>query len=202
MRNSPLAALLAAAALLAGSTSLAAQAPLSPVRSDPTGFHVAGYLSGAGIVYEDDDEAESGPGAALALGWGVSRSVTLYLEGAGANVQMTDLDDTYTLAHVDLGVRIHFRGPQATVLPYLTVGYSGRAAALDLDGDPFTISGAGPSFGGGLLVFLSRRAALDFGLKWTAGKFTEAEYLGEKVDIDILATSARFNVGLAWWAGR
>ncbi len=202
MRNTHLAALLAAAALLPGPAFLAAQAPPSPIRSDPTGFHVAGYVHGAGIVYEDDDEPESGAGVSLALGWGVSRTVTLYLEGAGASVQMADLDDTYTLAHFDLGARIHFRGPQAKALPYLTFGYSGRAAALDLDGDPFTISGAGPSFGGGVLVFLSPRAALDFGLEWTMGKFTEAEYQGETADIDISATSARFNVGLAWWAGR
>lgn len=202
MKHTHLAALLAAAALLPGPASLAAQATPFPVRSDPTGFHLAGYLSGAGIVYEDGDEAESGGGGALALGWGVSRAVTLYLEGAGARVQMTDLDDTYTLAHFDVGARIHFRGPEAQALPYLTVGYSGRAASLDLYGDPFTISGAGPSFGGGVLVFFSPSAALDLGLKWTVGTFTEAEYQGESADIDVSATSARFNVGLAWWAGR
>lgn len=202
MKHTHLAALLAAAALLPGPASLAAQATPFPVQSDPTGFHVAGYVSGAGIVYEDADEAESGAGGALALGWGVSRTVTLYLQGAGANVQMKDLDDTYTLAHFDLGARIHFRGPEATALPYLTVGYSGRAAALDLDGDPVTISGAGPSFGGGVLVFLRPSTALDIGVTWNTGTFTEAEYQGETADIDISATSARFNVGLAWWAGR
>jgi len=202
MDHRSLAGLLAAAALLAGPVALVAQAPPSPVRSDPTGFHLAGYLGGAGIVFEDDDEAEAGAGGALALGFGLNRTVTLYLEGAGASVEMADVSDTYILAHFDLGARLHFRGPEATVLPYVTVAYSGRAAQLDLDGDPFTIAGAGPSFGGGLLVFLSRSAALDFGVKWTVGSFTEAEYLGAKEEIDLSATSARVSVGVGWWAGR
>ena len=198
MRHSPLAVLLAAAALLPGLASLSAQG----VRSDPTGFHAAGYLQGAGIMFEDDDEAESGGGVGLALGWGLNRTVTLYAEAAGAQVEMQDFDDTYTLAHVDLGARFHFRGPEAKALPYLTVGLTGRAAELELLGNPFTITGAGVSFGGGVLVFLSRKAALDLGVKWTAGSFKEAEYLGEKADIDMAATSARVSIGLAWWAGR
>ncbi|MHB1191962.1 MAG: outer membrane beta-barrel protein [Longimicrobiales bacterium] len=202
MHRVRLAALLVAAALLPAPAALAAQASALPVRSDPTGFHLAAHLAGAAIAYEGDGEAESGGGAGLALGWGVNRTVTLFLEAAGANVEMAEFDDTYTLAHVDLGVRLNFRGPQARALPYLTLAYSGRAAELDLDGDPFTITGAAPSFGGGVLVFLSRSAALDVGLRWTVGSFSEAEYQGEKADIDIAATSARFDLGIAWWAGR
>lgn len=60
MRHPSLAALLAAAALRPGPAFLAAQASPSPIRSDPTGFHFAGQLHGAGITTEDDDEVESG----------------------------------------------------------------------------------------------------------------------------------------------
>lgn len=202
MRNTHLAALLAAAALLTGPTLVAAQAPPTPLKSNPTGFHVAGSVNGAGIMYEGDSDAETGPGGSLALGWGVSRTVTLFVQGSAATIDMIDFTDTYTLAHFDLGVRFNFRGPQARVLPYLTAAASGRAAGLDLGGDLFTITGVGPSFGGGLAVFLSSSAALDFGVLWTVGSFTEAEYRGMKETVDLSATSARVSVGVSWWAGR
>lgn len=202
MRSTHLAAFLAAAALLTGPTLVAAQAPPTPLKSNPTGFHVAGSVNGAGILYEDDDEAEGGPGGSLALGWGVNRTVTLFVQGSGATIEMIDFSDTYTLVHFDLGVRFNFRGPQARVLPYLAVAASGRSAGLDLGGDLFTITGLGPSFGGGLAVFLSPSAALDFGVLWTVGSFTEAEYRGMTESVDVSATSARVSVGVSWWAGR
>ena len=81
-------------------------------RSDPTGFHLAGFLNGSALQVDGEDVTESGPGAGLAVGYGFSRTVTLYLEAAGASVQMADLDDTYALAHVDLGIRLNLRGPR------------------------------------------------------------------------------------------
>ena len=173
----------------------------APVRSDPTGFHLAGFLNGSALQVDGEDVTESGPGAGLAVGYGLSRTVTLYLEAAGASVQMADLDDTYALAHVDLGIRLNLRGPQARTLPYVSLAYSGRAAAIDLYGDPFTITGTGPTLGGGVAIFLRRSTALDLGLRWTAGSFTEAEYQGIRETIDMGATSARFDVGVNWWAG-
>lgn len=202
MRHPSLAALLAAATLLPGPTPLAAQAPPSPIRSDPTGFHFAGQLQGAGITTEDDDEVESGPGLALALGWGVNRTLTLYVEAAGANVAMAGFDDTYTLAHVDLGARMHFGQSTSSARPYLAVAYSGRAAVMDVLGHDLTMSGTGLTFGGGVLLFASRRAAVDLGVRWTVSTFTEVEYRGDRESLDLEATSARLNVGVAWWAGR
>lgn len=202
MRHPSLAALLAAAALLPGPAHLAAQAPPLPIRSDPSGFHFAGHVHGAGMTTEDDDEVESGPGLALALGWGFNRSLTLYIEAAAANVAMADFDDSYTLAHVDLGARFHFGDSASSVLPYIAVAYTGRAAVADVLGYDLTMSGAGLSFGGGVLIFASRRAAVDLGVKWTVGTFTEVEYRGARESLDMDATSARVNVGVAWWAGR
>lgn len=202
MRSTHLAAILAAAALLAGPTLVVAQAPPTPLKSNPTGFHVAGSVNGAGILYEEDDESEGGPGGSVALGWGVNRTVTLFVQGSGATIDMIDFSDTYALVHFDLGLRFNFRGPQARVLPYLTAAASGRSAGLDLGGDVFTITGVGPSFGGGLAVFLNSSAALDFGVLWTMGSFTEAAYRGMTETVDLSATSARVSVGVSWWAGR
>jgi len=178
----------------------AAQA--APVRSDPSGFHLGGFLNGSALQVDGQDVTESGPGAGLAVGYGFNRTLTLCLGAVGANVEMADLADTYALAHVDLGIRLNFRGPQAQALPYVTLAYSGRAAAIDLYGDPFTITGAGPTLGGGVAIFLRRSTAVDIGLSWTAGSFTQAEYQGLKETIDLGAKSARFDVGVSWWAGR
>jgi len=202
MRNSHLAALLGAAALLTGPVLVAAQAPPTPVKSNPTGFHVAGAVHGAGIVFEGDSDAESGAGGGLALGWGLNRTVTLFVQGSAASIDMAGYNETYTLAHFDVGARFNFRGPQAKALPYLTAALSGRSAGLDVAGDLLTITGVGGSVGGGLAVFLSPSAALDFGVLWTMGSFTEAEYQGMKETVDVSATSARVNIGVSWWAGR
>ena len=172
------------------------------VASNPTGFHLGARLNGSAIQYENDDDTESGGGLGLALGYGFNRTVTLYAEGVGASVQMVDLSDTYTLAHFDLGVRLNLGGEARSTLGFVSLGLSGRAAGLDLQGDPFTIVGAGFTVGGGVAFFLNPSASIDLGLKWTGGSFTEAEYRGRTESIDVSATSARFDVGFSWWAGR
>jgi opacity protein-like surface antigen len=189
---------LAAAVTLQPTGAAAQQAP--PITSDPTGFHLAGYLNGSAIEYEGDNDTESGGGIGLALGWGINRTVTVYLRGSAAEVDMTGFNDTYALAHFDIAARVHLRGPEAQVLPFVTAGVSARAAEIDILGDPFSITGAGPTLGGGLAIFLSPSLAIDIGLTWTGGTFTEAEYRGLKEEIDISATSARFEAGVAWWA--
>lgn len=63
-------------------------------------------------------------------------------------------------------------------------------------------AGASPSFGGGIAYFVSRKVAVDFGLKWANGTFTEAEYQGDKETIDVSATSARASLGVSFWNGR
>ncbi len=171
-----------------------------PVMSDPTGFYLAGYLNGSAIEYEGANDTESGGGIALALGWGINRTVTVYLRGSAAEVHMTGFNNTYALAHFDIAARVHFRGPEAKVLPFVTAGFSARAAEIDILGNPFSIVGTGPTLGGGLAIFLNPSLAIDIGLTWTGGSFTEAEYGGLKEEIDVGATSARFEAGVAWWA--
>ena len=172
------------------------------VASDPTGFHLGARLNGSAIQYENDNDTESGGGLGLALGYGFNRTVTLYAEGVGANVQTLDANDTYTLAHVDLGVRLNLGGEARSTLGFVSLGLSGWAAGMDLQGDVFSIAGAGVTLGGGVAFFLNPSASIDLGFKWTGGSFTEAEYQGLKETIDVSATSARFDIGFSWWAGR
>ena len=188
------------AAAVAAALVLAAPAT-AEAQSTTEGFHFGANLHGAAIHYESDGEPESGPGLGLELGYGVSRMVTLYLEVSGANVETYDGRDSYSLGHADLGVRLNLGGPERSVLGYFVGALNGRAANIRIAGDPFEITGAGLTLGGGLLVFLNRSAALDFGLRWTGGSFSDAEYRGRTESIDLSANSARLNIGFAWWAG-
>ncbi len=199
MRDALLAALFASVPLVLLSPPDAAAQARS--WSDPTGFHVGLNFDGAAITYEGDDVAETGTGGGLSLGWGLNNLLTLVLQGAGATMETLDGLDTYTLVHVDLAARFNFRSAERKFRPYAFVAYSGIGAGMDIGGDLFTISGAGPSLGGGIAYFVSRKVAVDFGLKWSNGTFTEAEFQGDKQTIDVSATSARASLGLSFWNG-
>ncbi len=187
------------AALVSAPAPAAAQA--DAVRSDPSGFHLGAFLNGSALTIEDEDDTESGGGLSLELGYGFNRTFSLYAKGTGAAVEYADFDDTYQLGHFDLGARVNLGGPQRSVLGFLVGGISGRAAVLDL-GEDLTLTGLGPTLGGGVSVFLNPSFALEGGLLFTFGEFTEAEYSGFTEDVEIGATSARLDLGIHWWAGR
>lgn len=198
MRRTFLAALLASAVLV---LVLPARAS-AQWRSDPTGFHAGLYLNGSAITYEDDDEAESGGGLGFGLGWGISNLVTLYLGGAGADVEFLDGTGSYTLTHGDLGARFNFRSRAKRWRPYAQAAVTGWIAEAEMLGtDVFSISGAGFTVGGGIAYFFSRKFAVDAGIDFTAGSFSEAKLGNMKSDIDISASSTRFNLGVSFWNG-
>lgn len=170
--------------------------------SDPTGFHVGFNLNGAALAFEGGGDAETGGGAGLVLGWGFNNLLTLYLEMSGAELDLLDGSDTYTLAHADLGVRFNFLDAGKRWRPYALVGFGARSAGMDIGGDLFTISGSSLNLGGGVAFFISRKVSADVGVKWNAGDFTEAEYRGTTVSIEESAVSSRFSLGMNYWHGR
>lgn len=199
MRKTLVPALLTTAALLlAFGADADAQAR---TWSDPTGFHAALNFNGAAMVFDDSDDAESGTGGGLVLGWGFNNLLTLYLEMAGAELDLLDGSDTYSLVHADLGVRFNILDAGKRWRPYALVGFGARGAGLDIGGDLFTITGTSLNFGGGIAYFFSRKVSADVGIKWNVGTFTEAEYRGNTVTIDEGAVSSRFSLGVNYWHG-
>lgn len=169
--------------------------------SDPTGFHVGLNVNGAALAFEGGGDAETGGGGGLVLGWGFTNLLTLYLEISGAELDLANGSDTYTLSHADLGVRFNFRDGGKRWRPYALVGFGARAAGMDILGDLFTISGSSLNFGGGVAYFFSRKISADVGFKWNAGDFTEAEYRGATLAIEESAVSSRFSLGVNYWHG-
>ena len=155
----------ASLALLAGTGvgSLSAQSPAAAPggeRSVTRGFSLGVDLGASGIDSGIDGfRARTGGGVGVRLGYGVSDAVSLFARGTAA----------YGHAHYDAGARFSLGGAGSSLRPYVegAVGYVGSSQP---EVDP---RGAAVTGGLGLEYFLSRRVALDGGLSYSTGRFTE-----------------------------
>lgn len=189
-------------------------APARPaVRSEPrtntTNLMLGLSLNGSAVRADDlNSSTESGAGLAAQIGWGFTKNFALVFDASAARIETVGGD--FDLAHVDIGGRWHFVSGSHGFVPFLEVGYSGRAAMendvlmSDGAGNTFTgdlsIIGSGISFGGGLQYFVGQKWALGGTFKWTAGEFTQVKIDDLTIDgLGIDATSARFNMGLTWF---
>jgi hypothetical protein len=196
---------------LAAACALAASASAQTVQSSTQKFFLGAALNGTSIKFEGDgNETENGGGLSLQLGYGFTPKFALFLEGTAASIQDDESDASLTAAHFDIGARYHFTNPQKKLVPFLELAFTGRALSEDDaevdDGSggtttaDVTLSGAGFSFGGGLLYFFSPKFALNSSLKWTTGEFTTFKIDNVSVDgFEADATSARLSVGFSWF---
>jgi opacity protein-like surface antigen len=185
-----------ALAVAAASPAMAQSTDPEFVRSNTSGLMIGLGLNGSAISGDDfSSETESGGGLDLEFGWGFTPQFALVADLSGASIDSQDAG-SYTLGHFDLAARYSFAKSSRALIPYLEAGVTGRAVSQD----DATLSGAGFSFGGGAQYFLAPSWSLGASLKWTAGKFTQAEVDGETIDdLDIQATSARFRMGVSWY---
>jgi opacity protein-like surface antigen len=171
---------------------------------DTSGLYLRPHLSAVSWNLDElsDDDAESGFGGGLTIGYGFNEMFSVFLDASGASISPDD-EDSYILAHADLGVQATFG--QDKFQPYAVVALNGRSALLDTELGEVSISGAGLTFGGGVLLFLSEKLALDAGARYTTGSLDEIEIDGVTIQLsdflteDITATSLRFNVGFSYF---
>lgn len=194
------------AALLLLFTAADAQAQR---HSNTRGFFLNVHLNGTSISYDEErfpnrDNTDSGGGAGLKVGYGISPLVTFYLGLNGSSMQPEgDDSQSYTLAHVDLGAQFNFGAGRNRAVPYAELALTARQATVTAGPIDLEIRGGGITAGGGLKYFLSPMLALDGGLNFTFGTFTEVEVGAFREDIqDIGAVSARLAVGLSWYPSR
>ncbi len=161
-----------------------------------SGLQLGAYLNGTGATYEDVDETDSGSGFTVRVGYGFGNRVSLFLAGTGSSMESGD----YTMGHADLGARYLFS--EARLRPYMQAAISGRAAIVDLGSETLEMRGVGPSLGAGLEFGITRSAAIDLGLNYTLGRYTEARFRGnswEDLGNDgMKSSSARVDLGLIW----
>ena len=134
-----------------------------PPRVNTTGLLLGLSLTGSGIRSDDlNSTTESGAGLAAQLGWGFTKNFALVFDLSAAAIS-TDGGD-FGLGHAEIGGRWHFVSPTRALVPFLEVGYAGRAIVQEdmfyyddfgnsYSGD-FTLSGTGVAFGGGLQYHL------------------------------------------------
>jgi Outer membrane protein beta-barrel domain len=149
-------------------------------------------------------ETESGRGFGIVLGYGFNPHFSLYGELTGASINAIT-GGTYTLAHVDIGTRLHFLAGPSRAVPFIQVGLSARG----INGDvvvasrihSITASGTGVAFGGGVNIHFTPSVAFSPGVTWSTGNFSTYEVDNISVQAPkISAMSARVHLGLVWFA--
>lgn len=192
------------------------------------GLMIGGHVTGTAIKFGEikesasdisttaSDDYESGPGGGVVVGWGLNKWLMIYAGLDIAKIKLKGLEDfdddepfnvipgDYALIHGDLGARFSFVRDNSSLVPYANVAVSSRDASVEVLGEEFTLHGVGVTLGGGLQYFFTPKLALDANLQFTAGKFSEAEAAGVKVDLDKFAevknsNSARVNIGLRFY---
>lgn len=182
--------------------------PLAGQESTTRGLNVGVHFQAAALSIQGGD-SDGGGGMGARVGYGLNRIVTLYVEGDGIAIDSEGSDEvkgTWTLGHFDLGARFHFANALRSWVPYLDVAIGGRFAGIkDLkvngeDQPDIDFNGGAFSFGGGISYYFSQTFAMDLGLKFTGGEFTEVSVgAGSLSGLDIDASSTRLKLGIVWW---
>ncbi len=188
-----------------GSIFFSAQAGAQ--ESTTRGFVLGAHLSGASLTVEEGDRHGAG-GAGLYFGYGFNRTIQLFLQidGAQFDVEDAEVEGQWEMGHGDLGVRFHFANSLRSWVPYLQIALSGRAVGVEdavVEGTPETevsFYGGALSLGGGIMFYFNETLAADLQFIGSGGRFTEVEVDNVTIqDLEIDATSARLNIGIAWW---
>lgn len=154
------------------STGIAQDVPPQQ-RFTTRGFQFTVGLTGARSTIEQGESATAGIGISLHGGYGFTRRLSLFAGGTGTTME----SGKYALAHVDLGSR--FLLSEAQLRPYVQAGWTGRLAREEIpehfDDRVVQIRGFGPSVGAGVEYGVSPEAAVDVGLVYTGGDYTEGK---------------------------
>ncbi len=209
------------AAITVGALLMAA--PVTAQSSDivkTKGLMFGLHLNGSSIASADEDNAgnsdkdrQSGGGLGAQVGWGFAKWFMLYTGFDAAKVEMKgvtgvnddDLGGDYALIHGDIGARFSFPSPKHGFAPYLNAALTARAATGEVLNEDVSISGGGVTLGGGLMYFFTPKWALDVGVQFSTGKFTEVKVGAIKIDLDELGAdvdntnSARINLGVKFF---
>lgn len=197
-----------AAILLQSIAALTFTATANAQRSTTRGVSLGAALQGTSLEVEGGD-ASSGGGLGLRVGYGFNRIVTGFVSIDGGEIDVNDkaaLSGDWSLGHGEIGARFHFANSLRRVVPWLETSIGVRVVSVEharangTDAGKVTFNGGAFTLGGGLSTYLKPGLALDVGLRFTNGKFTEIDLGNVAVrNLDIDAKSVRFGVGLVWW---
>lgn len=152
-------------------------------------------------VDRNNDETDRGGGLGFRVGYGFTPTFALYLGLTGARMKVEeDRNDTYGLGVAELGTRLHFGRKLKSPTFYLDIALQGVVA--EAESPDIAFSGGGLGIGGGLLVYVGRQLALDFGLRGSGGNFSEFRIGNVSLNIDeedVRYGVGRLSVGVTWF---
>jgi hypothetical protein len=169
-------------------------------RSNTKGFFIGLDVEGNGLMTNAPGAStESGEGGGVILGYGFNRHVSLYADGSDALMNAAT-GGTYSLAHADLGFRVHFRSGPHALVPFLEFGATGRTVSTTQGTTTYSSTGVGGSAGAGFNAYFTRSVALSAAVDWSIGSFNNYQIdnlgvAGPSVD----AQTARVHLGLVWF---
>ena len=167
------------------------------------------YFSGTTYVLGDSLFIEQGAGLGLRAGYDVTSEIAAFLSVGRARIYTADeAVGTIGLTAVDVGARIDPPGPPSAFNPYVQLALTLQTATADaLATGPgaapgetrrLTARGGGVSLGGGVLVAVAPRLALDLSADVTLGRLRALAPEGEAEPGCFCSRSARIGVGLVY----
>lgn len=200
VRSTRFASFALALLLVAAPGLLSAQDGDAPARSHTSGLVLNLHLQGGAL--STDAGTNNGGGGGLMVGYGVSRKVLIFLQWDGSEIDLEDedLQGSYGLGHGDLGVRYSFANQERAFIPYLTGAFTGLWAGAEIANRDVSLSGGGIRLGGGFGYYFIRQLALDVGLSFTFGSFSNLKIENVTLDVEnVGVTTSRLEVGLSWY---
>lgn len=168
------------------------------------GLFVNAHASGTGMRVADDED-DGGIGYGAAIGYGINKITTIYVQGHISNMSVEDAStleqirgDTYRLAHLDLGVRFTGEVSQrgAVYGGGAVGGIAGSYDAQAVSSDAI-LQGLVATGELGFMYFLAPRVALDLGINLSAGQYSNLNVEGRTESVELDTLSVRLNGGLS-----
>lgn len=157
----------------------------------------------ANSVYVD----ETGGGGTLLVGYGFTPSFVLRLNVSGAQHDTSDPDTEFWISSGTIEGLYLFRNPEP-LRPYVMGGVGGFSMRSRRDELDFEVTGPGAVVGAGLVYFLGKHFALDFGVRgdfinWEESKatfkFPDGSTASVATPVEGEGSAAKFLFGAGWW---
>jgi hypothetical protein len=151
----------------------------------------------------------TGLGAGIEVGYLVTPRLVTYagFDIAKQAIDVTGLDGSFGLTHLEAGARMNFPIARSKMMPYLGAWVGHRSLSTTVDnfvtGESADLSFSGLAIGGsgGVQMFVSPKLALDGGLSVGVGKLGNIKADGQKQDWGTPnnTTTTRLRFGANWY---
>lgn len=174
-------------------------------RSNTKGFTAGASVHSMGWSSEYfqymDENAGSGIGGGLRLGYGATQLIEPYIGFDYTSMGISNVDaKSFRMTHLDFGVRFNFAGTVSRLRPFVEGGYSARKGMIrqvinGLDYVDIDFTGGTPHVGGGLNYFANTGLSFFARGIFTVGKKSSLILNNEKTDGRPDVTTFRLAIG-------